>query len=281
MATTDWRTLVSAEQLHAELANPKLVICDCKVDHAQAIPGSIAIDREHDLSQPKTRSVVGQGRHPWPDSELFAQRLGQWGITPDTQVVVYDESHGAFAARLWYMLRLMGHVKVAVLEGGWERWMRLGYPTVEAADEIASQPATASYPGAFDLSRLASAEDVIHQLNAHEVVLDARAMERYEGIVEPLDVKAGHIPGAKNRPFMHNLQEGKFKERLRLKQEFEAELDGQQAEDAIVMCGSGITACHHLLAMEHAGLPAARLYTGSWSGWIENPEHPIGLGKAP
>lgn len=282
-----WTTLVDVETLaHAlDAGHPApLAIVDARVDLADRaagrrrfaeghIPGATYVDLEADLSGPH---YPGAGRHPWPADDAFAGVLGRLGITARHQVVVYDEAQGALAAsRLWFMLRAWGHEAVAVLDGGLSAWTAAGH-ALETGDSHVE--ALGPYAGAFDRSRLLQAADVEAALERGEVVIDARAAERYRGDVEPLDRKAGHIPGALNRPFALNLSDGRFKPAGRLREEFQAVLDGRTPDGVVASCGSGVTACHHLLAMEHAGLRGARLYTGSWSGWIEDDARPIATG---
>jgi thiosulfate/3-mercaptopyruvate sulfurtransferase len=227
---------------------------------------------ERDLSGPHRD---GAGRHPWPGAANFTARLGGWGITCGQQVVAYDAGDGAFAARLWFLLRALGHERVAVLDGGWARWQALGLP-VETAR---ASPVPTRYEADFDAARLLDADAVQDHVSAGGLLVDARAGERFRGEVEPIDAKAGHVPGAVNRPYADNLERGRCKPAGRLAQEFDALLAGRAASDLVAMCGSGVTACHHLLAMEHAGLPGARLFTGSWSGWIEDTARPVAVGK--
>lgn len=239
---------------------------------AAHVPGARFVDLETELSGPHG---PGDGRHPWPTDAAFAATLGRLGISATDQVLVYDDAHGALAAaRLWFLLKSWGHARVAVLDGGWSAWLHAGLPT--QSGEVAD--AAGKYPGGFDRSRLIATPDVAAALDAGAVLFDARAPERYRGDVEPLDRKAGHIPGALNRPFSLNLRDGKLRPAAELRSEFVELLAGSPPEQAIVSCGSGVTACHHLLAMEHAGLGGARLYTGSWSGWIEDDAHPVATG---
>jgi thiosulfate/3-mercaptopyruvate sulfurtransferase len=189
-------------------------------------------------------------------------------------VVAYDEADGAFAARLWFLLRTLGHEKVAVLDGGWKRWTTLGLPV----DSRVPAPAPAHYPGDFDRSRLLDAEQVQLRLASGELLVDARGADRFRGENETIDRVAGHVPGAVNRPFAVNLADGRFKPPAQLADEFRALLGGHAPERMMVMCGSGVTACHHLLAMERAGVRGARLFTGSWSGWISDPRRPVARG---
>lgn len=236
------------------------------------LPGALHADMDRDLSGPHS---MGAGRHPWPTSEAFLKRLGTWGITPETDVVAYDAGDGAFAARLWWLLRTLGHRRVRVLDGGWAAWTQAGLPVT---DEI-REPVPGDYPAAdFDRSRLLDAAGVQRHLAGGGLLIDARAGERFRGEAEPIDPVAGHVPGALNRPYPLNLESGRFKPADALAAEFRALLQRTAPEDVVVMCGSGVTACHHLLAMELAGLPGAKLFTGSWSGWIEDPDRPVATG---
>ena len=279
-----WTTLVQAETLADALSRPALRLLDCRSslldkaqgerDYAQAhIPGAVYADLERDLSDMRKQ---GQGRHPWPDAADFVATLGHWGIAPDTQVVAYDDADGAYAARAWCLLRMLGHQNVAVLDGGWQRWNALGLPVTAAVREVES----AGYSGTFDRSRLLDASAVASHLEAGGLLVDARAAARFRGEEEPMDAVAGHVPGAVNRPYARNIEDGRFKAPSQLAGEFSALLEGRDAADVAVMCGSGVTACHHLLAMAHAGLPGAKLFTGSWSGWIADASRPVATGDA-
>ncbi len=243
--------------------------------HAQGhIPGAVHADLNRDLSE-LTR--VGHGRHPLPDSDAFATRLGQWGIGPDTQVVVYDGSDGSMAAaRLWWLLRLIGHTKVAVLNGGIAAWQAAGHPLATGSSEAAALPA---YPGRFDTSQVASADEIESRLkHAPGWLVDARAGERFRGEVEPLDPVAGHVPGAVNRPFALNVLDGRLRDAQELRAELQGVIGNQDPERVVLMCGSGVTACHLLLAMESAGLSGARIYADSWSGWVSDSSRPVATG---
>ena len=282
MTDDTWDTLVSAETLAAALGRDDLVVLDarssladqagCEAAYRQAhIPGARFADLDRDLSDHHRHG----GRHPWPGAEAFTATLGRWGVTPAHQVVVYDLADGALAAaRAWFLLRALGHRRVAVLDGGWTRWTQLGLPT----ESTVPTPEQKQYNAAFDAERLLDAEQVQTHLRAGGLLLDARAGERFRGEVEPIDPVAGHVPGARNRPYVENLRDGRFKPAPELAQEFEAVLDGHAPQDVAVMCGSGVTACHHLLAMAHAGLRGGKLFTGSWSGWIEDPARPVACG---
>jgi len=287
----DWPCLVDAPTLAAALDHPDLRLVDARFAaaaladpraaqaarqaYAQShLPGAVYADLNADLSD---LSRPGLGRHPLPDADAFARTLGRWGIAPHTQVVVYDAGDGSMAAaRLWWMLGLLGHRRVAVLDGGLAEWRRLGLPETDAAATPSPQP---PYPGRFDASRIAAAEDVAARL--HEApgwLLDARAGERFRGEVEPIDAVAGHVPGALNRPLGQNLRDGRLRPPQELRAELEPLLHGRDPREVVLMCGSGVTACHLLLAMEHAGLHGARVYAGSWSGWIADPSRPRARG---
>lgn len=238
------------------------------------IPSAVHADLNRDLSD-LTR--VGHGRHPLPDSDAFATRLGQWGIGPDTQVVVYDGSDGSMAAaRLWWLLRLIGHTKVAVLDGGIAAWQAAGQTLATGSSEAAALPA---YPGRFDTSQVASADEIESRLkHAPGWLVDARAGERFRGEVEPLDPVAGHVPGAVNRPFALNVLDGRLRDAQELRAELQGVIGNQDPERVVLMCGSGVTACHLLLAMESAGLSGARIYADSWSGWVSDSSRPVATG---
>lgn len=282
-STMNWQTLVSAETLADALGRDGLVVLDARVSlvdraageaayRAAHIPGARHADLDRDLSD---HGKQGAGRHPWPDAGSFTAVLGRWGITPEHQVVAYDAGDGALAAaRVWFLLRTLGHARVAVLDGGWARWTALGLPV----DDALPRPQATQYRGEFDNRRLMNSDAVQTHLQAGGVLLDARARERFRGDVEPIDRVAGHVPGARNRPYADNLRDGQFKPAQELTDEFAQLLGTHGPEEVVAMCGSGVTACHHLLAMEHAGLHGAKLYTGSWSGWISDPSRGIARG---
>lgn len=283
MNASGWTTLVQPEAVAASLGTAEMVVVDCRFSLADPAAGERAYLQSHlpgaryahldrDLSGPPG---PGRGRHPWPDADAFASRLSAWGIAPHSRVVAYDAGDGAHAARLWCLLRLLGHDAVAVLDGGLARWTTLGLP-VEADLPV---PSPTAYEGRFDTARLFDADAVRRHLAGGGILLDARAPERFRGEAEPLDAVAGHVPGAVNRPYAGNLEDGRFKPADRLREEFSALLGGRGAHALVAMCGSGVTACHHLLALEHAGLAGAGLYTGSWSGWIDDPARPVATGE--
>ena len=278
--------LVLAQTLGAALQDPSLRLVDARAllsDPAAGraawalshLPGAVHADLERDLSDHR-RS--GLGRHPLPEAAAFAQRLGQWGIGPAHTVVAYDAGDGSMAAaRAWWMLKLLGHERVAVLDGGLAAWRAAGLPETGAVD---APPALPPYPvREFDPARIVDADAVLARLGeAPGWLLDARAGERFRGEVEPIDPVAGHVPGAINRPFALNLRDGRFRPAAELRAELEPLLHGRAPSQAVLMCGSGVTACHLLLAMEHAGLAGAKVYAGSWSGWISDRSRPLATG---
>jgi thiosulfate/3-mercaptopyruvate sulfurtransferase len=270
-------TIVSTQQLAENLAAWR--VFDCRHDLMKAelgalqyreshIPGAMFASFEHDLSAPKTGK---NGRHPLPAPEAFIGWLGRQGVRPDDQVVCYDAGNGSMAARLWWMLRWVGHQSVAVLDGGLAMWTKEGRPV----DAVVPQPKPATYPARKATGTL-DAQAV--QKNLKDLFLvDARAPARYRGEQEPIDPVAGHIPGAKNRFNMDNvLPDGTFKDAESLRKEFLSILKNQKPEDVVHYCGSGVSACHNLLALEIAGLPGGKLYPGSWSEWIADPARPRG-----
>lgn len=279
-----WTTLVQPETLSIGLGRNDLALIDCRfapinpgageLAYQQShLPGAVYAHLDRDLSD---MTKQGQGRHPWPVAADFTRKLGDWGITPQHQVVAYDDGDGAFAARAWFLLRSLGHEKVAVLDGGWSRWTGLGLPV----DSRNAKPIQVKYPETdFDESRLLDAETVQARLDAGDLLLDARTADRFRGENENMDRVAGHVPGAVNRPYAENLERGRLKSPAQLSQELRETLGGRAPEQTIVMCGSGVTACHHLLAMERAGLRGAKLFTGSWSGWIGDQARPIATGN--
>jgi thiosulfate/3-mercaptopyruvate sulfurtransferase len=283
----DSSTLISAEALAEQLDSPGLFIFDCRFDLARPdygrssfddehLPGAIHADLGRDLSAPR---ATGSGRHPLPDAETFASRLRDWGLNQDSGVVVYDDNNGMYAARLWWMLRWLGHDRVALLDGGLRRWRQLDLPLADSTTRrrrgnFMARPR----PGMLaDIEMVAAAA-----LDEERRVIDVRGAERYRGEIEPLDPVAGHVPGARNYPFTQNVAEdARFLPAAVMRDALLQGLDGIAAEHAIAMCGSGVTACHFLLALEHAGLPGARLYAGSWSEWVTDPTRPVATGETP
>jgi len=279
--------LITTTDLSQRIGQPGLRIVDCRFNLAQPewgysdylnghIPGAVYAHLDRDLAGPV---LPHTGRHPLPDPEQFIQTLSSWGIASDTLVVVYDTVGGGFAARLWFMLRAIGHAQVQLLDGGYPVWVRENRPIELGPVQV--QPRPYPSPARFDPSLLASTGEVETALGDPDTLLiDARAPERYQGLNEPIDPIAGHIPGAVNRFHGANLTEdGRFKTPQVLKDEFGILLSGSNPGQRIVYCGSGVTSCHHLLAMQIAGIPGGRLYAGSWSEWIRNPRHPIASGN--
>ena len=231
--------------------------------------GAFFLHLDRDLSSPMNGR---NGRHPLPDPHCLANTLGAAGVTRETQVVVYDDAGGMMAARLWWLLRWLGHDRVALLDGGINQWMKEGR---ELSTEL-----TQSVPCVFDIARrdwVVSTESVLANINKEGLCLiDARSPDRFRGENETLDPVGGHIPGARNRFFRDNLDDkGCFRPAAELRRDFLELLAGVESSKAVMQCGSGVTACHNLLAMEIAGLHGARLYAGSWSEWCADPARPV------
>ena len=243
------------------------------------IPGAVYVDMERDLSRPG-----GPGRHPFPGPEDFARTLGRIGVLPGTHVVVYDDGNGSVAARLWFMLRVHGHERASVLDGGYAAWVKAGLPVTKDEPAVASVTPPALR---LDSSRIVDREGVAQILAGRgepgarrALVMDARAPERYRGEIEPVDKRAGHIPGAVNAPFSGNLKEGRFRPPEELRALYDR-LGAGRAAQVVASCGSGVTACHTLLALELAGFPGGKLYVGSWSDWSSQPGAAIATGPEP
>jgi thiosulfate/3-mercaptopyruvate sulfurtransferase len=278
-------TLVTTGELAGHLDDPRWVVFDCRHDLAQPdlgrteylaahIPGSRFMHMDEDLAGPATGA---NGRHPLPDPAVFAAKLGAAGVGPDTQVVACDAQGGVNASRLWWMLRWLGHDAVAVLDGSLGKWLREERPVTAELPRV--------QPARFEPTLRPLAVDaglVVAQLRSPAMKLvDARSGERYRGEVEPIDPVAGHIPGSLNRFVRENLDGGEFKPPERLREEFHALLGGSAPEAVVHSCGSGVAACHNLLAMEIAGLAGSRLYAGSWSEWIADSARPRATGATP
>jgi thiosulfate/3-mercaptopyruvate sulfurtransferase len=222
---------------------------------------------------------MDSGRHPLPGKEAFAAALGALGIDNTTQVVAYDQASGAFAARLWWMLRWVGHQRAAVLDGGFDAWLSGGRPLESGPRQAPLRRFLLQAEG----QRTVTSQEVLAATQRRDrLIVDARAPERFSGQVEPLDTVAGHVPGAINAPFTANLGvAGRFLPAAELRRRWLQILGGKAPQELIAMCGSGVTACHNLLALEVAGLPGASLYPGSWSEWIREPARPVAAGNAP
>ncbi len=277
-------TVVSTAQLAQHLSDPNWVVIDCRftLTHTEAgriayahghIPGARYAHLDEDLSGSKNGV---NGRHPLPDTQVFAQKLGAWGVDDQTQVVVYDDSFGAIAVRLWWMLRWLGHDAVALLDGGLPKWQREQLPLTPDVPQVIPK----SFVPRVRNDMLADTDAVLNASRTWSaLIVDARAEMRFIGEIEPLDPVAGHVPGAKNLPFDDNLAlDGTLLPAAELRELYTELLDGKSPEQVIHMCGSGVTTCHNLLAMEIAGLKGGKLYAGSWSEWIADPGRPVAKG---
>lgn len=278
-------TLVTTEDLAAHLDDPNWVVFDCRFTITDPESGRLAYDKAHipgaryvnldnDLSGPVGKTT---GRHPLPDARALTDKLCAWGVGVNKQVVVYDDSYGSIACRMWWMLRWLGHPGVALLDGGYPKWAREKRPVTTDAPEP-HKTACACLP---ETSQIANAGDVLRASRTGEaIILDARSDRRFTGEYEPADPVAGHVPGAFNLQFEDNLDvDGTFLPPEALRENYQALLKGKPTWQVIHMCGSGVTACHNVLAMEIAGLPGSRLYPGSWSEWITDPARPVATGE--
>lgn len=281
------RTLVDASTLAKLIGNPKLCVLDCRHDLgdfsagrkaylAGHIPGAVFADGEQTLSGPKSPTT---GRHPLPDPDALVAFLRAAGVDDDTQVVAYDAGGGAFASRAWWLLRWLGHDAVAVLDGGFKAWGESG----GAVETTEPSPAPGTFTRREPLVAALTTDNIVANLKSQSfLVVDARTPERYRGESEPIDPVAGHVPGAVVRPWQSNLgPDGRFKSAAQLRDEFQALLKEHGSRPARVahMCGSGVTACHNVLAMAIAGFDdAPALYAGSWSEWIRDPARPVARG---
>lgn len=271
-------TLISPTDLAAHAGDPVWVLLDCRFDltnpdagpalyAASHIPGARYVHLDHDLSGAKTGS---NGRHPLPSVDEMAARFGQLGIGPGVQVVLYDGDIGMYAARAWWMLRYLGHEAVAVLDGGYARWVAEGHAVTTEVPATVTRVFTPAPRADWRLS----VSDV--QAGVEGVLVDARSPERFRGINETLDPVGGHIPGACNYFFQQNLTPEKtFKSPEALRMQWTTLLAGRPASDVVMYCGSGVTACHNLLALEVAGLSGARIYPGSWSEYCADRSRPV------
>jgi thiosulfate/3-mercaptopyruvate sulfurtransferase len=278
-------TITTVELAENQTAN--WVIVDARVDLALPawgaeeyrkahIPRAVFADLNRQLASPPTPN---SGRHPLPPVDDFLRQVAAWGIDAEKQVVIYDSLNGAFAARLWWMINAIGVHRVAILEGGIAHWLSEGRPTVSG--EESNLPGNPMSVAGYNPSMFVTTREVEYGLRENNLLLiDARSPERYRGELEPIDPIAGHIPGAVNRFHGLNLNSnGLFKSAAELRTEFNQLLGNKiYPEDVVVYCGSGVTSIHHIIAMQKAGLPGARLYVGSWSEWIRDPHRPIALG---
>lgn len=286
-----WTTLISCADLHALRQDPgrHSVLIDCSFDladpaagraayHQSHLPGAFYLHLDNELSGEKTGR---NGRHPLPDPDALTARLRALGVNDDTQVVVYDAQGGMYAARAWWLLRWIGHEAVAVLDGGKQAWVAAGLPLESGTTPEPEAHAGGNLTRRPSLAGTVDADTLMANLQSPSLlVVDARAPDRFRGENETLDPVGGHIPGAVNRCFKDNLQpDGRFKPAEALRGEFGGVLGATPAERAVMQCGSGVTACHNLLALEVAGLSGAALYPGSWSEWCADPARPVATGE--
>lgn len=276
-------TLISARDLAEHLNDPDWVLVDCRFDLSNPafggdaylrghIPGAYFMDLDRDLSGPKNGR---NGRHPLPDPAALTGRLESCGVGNHTQIVAYDDANGMFAARFWWLMRWLGHHRVAVLDGGLQAWGR----DVRVFTEHVPQAPASTYTLCLQPHRVDVDTVLAHLGKADMVLIDARSPDRFRGENETLDPVSGHIPGAINRPFRDNLgADGCFKQASVLREEFGTLLHGIPPHAVVHQCGSGVTACHNVLAMEAAGLSGSRLYAGSWSEWCADPGRPVATG---
>jgi thiosulfate/3-mercaptopyruvate sulfurtransferase len=277
-------TLIDAATLSSQLEREDLVLFDCRFELGNAqwgeseyarahIPGASYLHLERDLSSPIT---AASGRHPLPDPETFARNLSARGVGERSQIVAYDQGNGAYGARLWWLARWIGLKHVAVLDGGLAAWRAAGLPLESTVRNATSQTLTVKLNSA---AALTSEELNDQRQRPGNLLVDARGAERFAGRNETIDPIAGHVPGARNYPFLGNLgPDGKFLSKDELRRRWSTVLGALPPSAVIAMCGSGVTACQNLLALEHAGLSGARLYPGSWSEWIRDPSRSIATG---
>jgi thiosulfate/3-mercaptopyruvate sulfurtransferase len=272
-------TLISREQLLAGLRDPLLLVVDCRYDLGDPgagrraylerhIPGAIYAHLHDDLSG---AADARRGRHPLPSPEQLIDLFSRFGVDGSIQVVAYDDASGSIAGRLWWLLQYMGHEAAAVLDGGWSAWLEAGFPT----DAISVRRARRRFSGEPKQDMLVMLNDVEQQ----PLLVDSRDAPRYRGEIEPLDPVAGHIPRARNRCWRSNIDtHGRFRAATELRREFTELFAGNDPRHVTFYCGSGVTACHNVLAAAHAGLPLPRLYAGSWSEWCADPARPVARG---
>lgn len=281
--------LVSVAWLSAHVGDPDLRVVDLRWSLSGPparqkygeghLPSAVLCELEGDLSR-----KPGPGRHPLPGVEELAAVLSRLGVADQTHVVVYDDAGGSVAARLWFMLRLHGHARASVLDGGFPAWRDAGLPVTAEVPRIAAAPRRKLSRDESSLVDRAQVEALVAARGrpgpSRAVLFDARAPERYRGETEPIDPRPGHIPGAVNAPAADNLRSGLMKPPGELRALY-ASLGAGEGTQVIASCGSGVTACHTLLALAHAGLPPGRLYVGSWSDWCSDPSAPVAMGSAP
>jgi len=275
--------LIDCTALAALLQDPHTLLVDCRselLDHqwgqrqyeAGHLPGAVFASLGTDLSAPVT---AGSGRHPLPQAAQFAALLSSWGVTEQTRIVAYDQGPGPYAARLWWLLRARGGPAAQVLDGGWAAWVAAGLPVTQDLPpaRAATQVPVREFTGTVDVADVAAAAQ-----DPARVLIDARGADRFAGQNETIDPIAGHVPGAVNQPFTANLVAGRFADPAALRERWLQVLGPRAPQHLISMCGSGVTACHNLLALELAGLGGGQLYPGSWSHWIRDPARPVASG---
>ena len=276
-----YTTIIQAETLKANLPNADWLLLDCRFLLADTgygervyqqghIPGAFYLHLDHDLSSPITPT---SGRHPLPDVATFTATLQRLGLNQHTQVVVYDDSNGTMAGRAWWLLRWLGHNAVALLDGGYPAWLQQHGDVQSVTPDL---PKEGNFQAQVQTTFTVSADELL--TNPAWQVIDARAPERYRGDIEPTDPVAGRIPHAINRPLTDNLANGLFKSPAQLRQEWQTIIGERDLQTLVHSCGSGVTACHNQLALEIAGLTGSKLYPGSWSEWIRDPNRPIAKG---
>jgi len=278
-------TVIKTDQLIPHVEDKNWLIFDCRFDLADVdkgqrsyteshIPSAIYAHLDHNLSSPVTPD---SGRHPMPDIVKLNRWLASCGLTEQSQVVVYDDSYGAMSSRLWWLLKCLGHEAVAILDGGWQAWDNQGL----AVDSRLPELHASNFYAELNDHCVVSTQDVINNKNSDEFqLIDVRTNERFSGKLEPIDPVAGHIPGAVNMPLMDNLDEnGFFKTAAQLKAMYSALCESRAAENQVYMCGSGVTACHAVFALSVAGPGFAKVYAGSWSEWIRDPDRPVATGQ--
>ena len=281
-----YNTIISAQQLNEIINNDNVRIFDCRFSlkdpqgglksfNAGHLPNAQFADMDTQLSSPMTET---SGRHPLPDAKVFIDQLKQWGVNNDTQVIAYDDMSGAFAARLWWMMRWVGHDNVAVLNGGMQKWTDAGFDLTQDITEFTS----GNFSGDANMAWLVDINTVQNELATGNITLiDARSADRFSAKDQNTDPVPGHVPGAVNLPFPGNLtQEGLFEAPELIKQRFINVSKDEELTQVVNMCGSGVTACHNLLAQAVAGLPPAKIFIGSWSQWIRDPSRPVATGDA-
>ena len=281
-----YTTLIEPAELAAHTHDPDWVVLDCRFELAKPawgeaeyarghVPNALYAHLDRDLSSAVTAT---SGRHPLPPRDGFSATLGRWGVDGKVQIVAYDQGSGAHASRLWWLARWAGHARVAVVNGGFAAWQQAGLPisdqpTVRRARSFVPSHVPAEFATTAEVAEILAAGELSR---GQRVLVDARAADRFAGQNETLDPVAGHVPGARNHPFMRNLDaQGRFLPAATLRSQWLETLQGQTPSNTIAMCGSGVTACHNLLALEVAGLTGARLYAGSWSEWIRDAAHPV------